>query len=122
MTWETASPVLVRETASLDLGPDDPMDLELEDNSNQPTLCGAAGIQVDTMTVVDRDTSVFRPTQLVYDDAAAKHFSGAGQSEAHFVTLTVPPPNRPILLHRNGRPFEPLPCSRPSHLKIIGEL
>ena len=54
-------------------------------------------------------TSVFRTTKLVYDATVQTHGSGNGQSEAHFVTPTVPPPNRPILLHRSGRPFEPLP-------------
>ena len=76
MAQETASAVLVQETASLDLGPNDPrdvpMDVELQDNSNHPTLCVAPRGHVDAITVADRDTSVFRPTQMAYGDTVLK--------------------------------------------------
>ena len=101
---------VARETASPELG-SEPMDCELEDNSEAPTPCVAAGICSDTQAVADRDTSVFRPTPIVYSEPAVKCTTGTGQSAVHFVTPTVPPLSRPIHLHRNGRPFSPPPSS-----------
>ena len=71
MTWETASLVLAWETASPELD-SEPMDCELEDNSEAPTLCVVAGVCSDTQVVADRGTSVFRPTPIVYTEPAVK--------------------------------------------------
>ena len=101
MARETTSLVLAWETASPELGPE-PMDCELQDKSEAPTPWVAADVHSDTQVVANRDTSVFRPTPIVYTDTAVKH---TGQSVHHFVIPTVPSLNRPIRLHRNGRPF-----------------
>ena len=53
VAWETASLVLAWETASPELGPE-LMDCKLEDNSEAPTPCVAAGFRSDIQVVADQ--------------------------------------------------------------------